>query len=320
MRAYSPTFALWSDGAEKRRWLWLPPGGVIDTTDPYDWQFPIGTKAWKEFVRDGVRVETRLLQRMDDGTWAGVAYRWTDDGSEAQASVEGALDAHGTGHDIPEAGVCNACHGGRASHLLGVSAIQLAHDAAPGEVALADLIAEGRLSTSPATMPRVPGNATVSAALGYLHANCSHCHNQMRPARTGARCFDPENSLDFALRLGSLDAPEATGTYRTVVGEEIERGNPDGSRVVTLMGNRGDGLQMPPVATELRDEAGLETMRPESAACSYLKRRSIAAARARSCLLGCVSAVSLRNAFIGSPSSTMKGAIRSSMSGVVRNP
>ena len=177
------------------------------------------------------------------------------------ASVEGALDAHGTPHDIPEAGVCTACHGGRASHLLGVSAIQLAHDPAPGEWALADLIAEGRLSTPPPTPPSVPGDPTVRAALGYLHANCSHCHNQTRPARAGARCFDPENDLDFALRLGSLGAAEATATYRTVVGEEIERGDPGGSRVVELMGNRGGGLQMPPLATELRDDAGLETIR-----------------------------------------------------------
>jgi hypothetical protein len=261
VRPYTPAFARWSDGAEKRRWLYLPPGGVIDTTDPDDWEFPIGTKAWKEFSRDNTRVETRLLQRMDDGTWAGVAYAWADDESDAVATIDGATDARGTPHDIPGAGACTACHGGRASHLLGVSAIQLAHDASPGELALADLIAGGRLSDPPATPPIVPGDDTVRAALGYLHANCSHCHNQSRPARTGARCYDPDNDLDFQLKLGALATPAQTGTYRTVVGEKIERGAPDSSRVVELMKNRGGGLQMPPLATERRDDAGIDTIR-----------------------------------------------------------
>src|SRR6185295_3590666 len=31
--AYAPAFGLWSDGATKRRWVSLPPGGRIDSTD-----------------------------------------------------------------------------------------------------------------------------------------------------------------------------------------------------------------------------------------------------------------------------------------------
>src|SRR5262245_30688341 len=61
--AYAPRFQLWSDGADKRRWLWLPPGARIDTSDMDSWVFPVGTKFWKEFTRDGVRVETRLLEK-----------------------------------------------------------------------------------------------------------------------------------------------------------------------------------------------------------------------------------------------------------------
>src|SRR5690606_34275934 len=67
VRFYVPRFELWTDGAEKRRWIALPPGTRIDTSDMEDWQFPVGTKLWKEFVRDGVRVETRLLQKTGPG-------------------------------------------------------------------------------------------------------------------------------------------------------------------------------------------------------------------------------------------------------------
>lgn len=41
---YTPQFELWSDGASKRRFIWLPAGAQIDTRDPDAWQFPTGTK------------------------------------------------------------------------------------------------------------------------------------------------------------------------------------------------------------------------------------------------------------------------------------
>jgi len=251
VRPYTPSFALWSDGAEKRRWLYLPPGAVIDTTDPDEWQFPIGTKAWKEFTRDGVRVETRLFQRLDDG-WAGVAYAWAADQRDAYALPAGDANANGTPHDIPSAGDCEGCHGGRHSHLLGVSAIQLAHAPAPGELALDELVSGGRLSGPPPT-PLVPGEPAVRTALGYLHANCSHCHNQTRPARTGARCYDPDNDLDFALRLDALSSPEDTAASRTAKDHH--------ERMLELMGRRGSDLHMPPLATEQVDAEGLATVR-----------------------------------------------------------
>src|SRR3954451_12548637 len=61
--AYRPQFELWSDGASKRRWIFVPEGARIDSTDMDAWLFPPGTKLWKEFTRDGVRVETRLLYK-----------------------------------------------------------------------------------------------------------------------------------------------------------------------------------------------------------------------------------------------------------------
>src|SRR5262245_31719868 len=61
---YRPAFELWSDGADKRRWLWIPPGDAIDTRDMDQWRFPTGTKVWKEFSRGGIRLETRLLSKL----------------------------------------------------------------------------------------------------------------------------------------------------------------------------------------------------------------------------------------------------------------
>src|SRR5690606_11039614 len=41
--AYAPGYELWSDGAEKQRYVWLPPGATIDVSDPDDWDYPVGT-------------------------------------------------------------------------------------------------------------------------------------------------------------------------------------------------------------------------------------------------------------------------------------
>src|SRR5262249_6060034 len=50
---FQPQFVLWSDGAEKSRWIYLPPGTKIDTIDPDHWSFPVGTRFWKEFRYGG---------------------------------------------------------------------------------------------------------------------------------------------------------------------------------------------------------------------------------------------------------------------------
>ena len=57
---FAPQYPLWTDGAAKRRWISLPPGEAIDATDIDNWQFPIGTRLWKEFAFERA-VETRFM-------------------------------------------------------------------------------------------------------------------------------------------------------------------------------------------------------------------------------------------------------------------
>ena len=252
--AFQPQFALWSDGAEKRRWIALPPGTRIDTSDPDDWIFPTGTRLWKEFRRDGVRVETRLLTRTGPGEddWIGLAYLWDDGEHDATAAPWGATNARGTPHDVPASGECMACHGGRRSRVLGFSAIQLAKRPT-GD---ADLEA---IDHAPALT--VPGDATERAALGYLHANCSHCHNPRRPARGGPRCFDPEKSIDFRLLVDHLGSAADTPARRTGPGAAFEPRDPSGSKLITRISTRGLFAQMPPVATERVDDEAVVLLR-----------------------------------------------------------
>jgi hypothetical protein len=260
---YFPRFPLWSDGSEKLRWIRLPPGERIDTSNMDDWIFPKGTKLWKQFSVGGARVETRLLEKRGstDADWLALSYVWEADETDATAAPLGALDAHQSAHDVPAAAECVACHGGRRSFVLGFSAIQLAHSAQAGEFDLELLVSEQRLSRSPEAAPVVPGNATEVAALGYLHANCSHCHNHTRPSRGGARCFDPEDDYDFTLAVDELQETGSTATYRTVVGSAVKRGKPEDSEVFERMNARGFLRQMPPLATEQVDHAAVATIR-----------------------------------------------------------
>src|SRR5688572_10898868 len=55
VREYAPAVELWSDGADKRRFIALPAGKQIDASNPSEWKFPVGTKLWKEFSVTGKR-------------------------------------------------------------------------------------------------------------------------------------------------------------------------------------------------------------------------------------------------------------------------
>jgi len=264
--SYAPEYALWSDGAEKRRWIFVPRGESIDTSDPENWRFPIGTKLWKEFSEYGVRVETRLLLRTGSGDrdWAAGAYLWRPDLGDAMLVPYGAIDALGTRHDVPATGECFACHAGRASGVLGFSAVQLAPRSYESPERISAAVLEELLS-APLGVLDVPGAPAERAALGYLHANCSHCHNQSAAAKSKDKCLNPNQHLSFALDF-SLEAArssdvEHTPARITAVGRVIEPGNPDTSKVVQLMAGRGAFAQMPPLATERVDALGLATIR-----------------------------------------------------------
>lgn len=265
LQTFEPSHVLWSDGAEKRRFIRLPPGTRIDTSDMDHWQFPVGTKLWKEFSLNGVRLETRLVERYGTGpddVWFG-AFVWTADQKDAVFAVDGANDINGTAHDAPAAKQCSLCHRGDAGRVLGFSALQLSHDS-PAGLTLARLRDAGLLTNPPApgVSYAAPGDATTAAVLGYFHANCGHCHNP-----NGAAWPD----TDMVMRLGVNEHdPTTTAIWKSLVGKpllywrhppyttRVVPGDPTMSAVVARMGLRGSRDQMPPLATELTDPAGLD--------------------------------------------------------------
>jgi hypothetical protein len=259
---YEPAYELWADGAAKRRFLYLPPGTTIDVTDPDHWVFPVGTRVWKEFSLDGVLLETRLIEKRAADAYRFAVYVWREDGSDAELRTSGAQNVRGTAHDVPTSAQCLNCHVGEPDRLLGLSLLQLS----PPSTFLATLVAADRLSTDLAPVA-IPGDEVTRAAFGVLHANCGHCHN-------------PEGSafsqVDMVLRISAQESavtPPETSLWSTTVdipttsfmtGMGLVRvGTPPAGSVVTdrmSEANRGTSDQMPPFATELPDQTGVEAI------------------------------------------------------------
>jgi hypothetical protein len=252
---FAPNNVLWSDAAVKLRWFQLPDGAQIDSSDMNHWKFPVGTKFFKEFSLDGKRLETRLIWRVADtgnfekDTLVG-SYLWNDTESEATFSKDGGTNLRGTQHDAPSADTCWKCHVGEAGHILGLSALQT-----------------GDVSALPLSSPPPAGTtfAAPNTALGYLHANCGHCHN---PRGGGWQ----DSRMVLRLDVEERDVM-TTQIAQTTVGHDLETwlnhgydkrivaGDPDQSALFYRMTQRTMLDQMPPVATERVDDEGVALVR-----------------------------------------------------------
>jgi hypothetical protein len=271
VRSFSPGTALWSDGAQKQRWLYLPPGQPIDASNPDDWVFPVGTKAWKEFSLGGRRIETRLFAKVKDGAWQRATYLWSADGTTASRTDAGLRNWEGTGYEVPAVTDCDKCHNGRRDRLLGVEAVGLGELAATG-LRLETLVGEGRIVPAidptaaqlPAALPPAE-----RAALSWLHVNCGvSCHNRASDARAmGTNLF---LRLELAQLLAAGQGAVALDPVVTTVavatraarwpGLRITAGAPAQSQLFRLASSRGAD-QMPPLLSHLPDPEGTRLLR-----------------------------------------------------------
>jgi hypothetical protein len=277
--AFSPQYPLWTDGAAKRRWISLPSGTAIDGSDPNAWVFPAGTRLWKEFAFAGQRVETRYMERQADGQWLYAAYAWDADGRDAQLVPErgrrGAFPLDGgKSHTIPGTADCKACHKGGRSEVLGFATIQLSGrdpgalhaDASSSDVDLQFLVARGLLVGLPdsalaASRPNT--SPTERAALGYLHGNCGHCHNEQGPLRNvGLFLRQTVDAAGEPAVASTFDQPvrkpapgmSADATLR------IAPRHPDRSALMQRVASRYPPLQMPPLGTVLVDREAVDLL------------------------------------------------------------
>jgi hypothetical protein len=140
-----------------------------------------------------------------------------------------------------------------------------------GDVTLATLAQRGLLLGLPRVLldrpPRIAAETPRGrAAMGYLHANCSMCHDSVGPLRSvgvslrhaldaRAQAAEPAAAAIGAPsrhRLPGAAAPE---------GVWIEPGRAGASAVVQRMASRNPVVQMPPLGTRLVDGEAVALLR-----------------------------------------------------------
>jgi hypothetical protein len=278
VRAYTPAYALWSDGLDKRRWVLLPPGETIDANDPDEWLFPVGTRFWKEFSRPGSDgrepLETRFLYKSERG-WLYTTYVWSADRQTVIRQDDGIQNLMGSGHTVPSHEQCAECHRGRRDMVLGWDAFLLG--AGAEGVTRTELVRAGLVRGAQRIALEVPGDEVERAALGYLHVNCGvSCHNQQQ--------YERGEVSPLLLRLESDEAASVhtTAAVRTGINRrptpaallfmssvpappgpyyDLRPLDPARSLLLARMSLRGFLRQMPRLGTNVVDERGAADVR-----------------------------------------------------------
>ncbi|AKV03931.1 hypothetical protein AKJ09_10594 [Labilithrix luteola] len=265
MIPYAVNMPLWSDGADKRRWMAVPDGANVQVMPEGDWNFPIGSVLMKQFSLGGKLVETRFFVRHDDGDWAGYSYEWNDDQSDA--TLLHSLKTKAVGNQtwtFPGRSHCLQCHTDAAGNTLGLENGQLNGNLTypntnriSNQLSTLDHIG---LLTSPIGDPAVAARySTLESsdpidmrARAYLHANCSGCH---RPGGgVGGSSMDLRFSTPFA-SAGVCNGEPALGAFGIAGAKIVAPGAPAKSIISYRMHGTG-ALHMPPVATHLVHEQG----------------------------------------------------------------
>ena len=265
---YEVNAPLWSDGADKDRWLALPDGARIEITPDGDFELPPGAVTIKLFSIGGRRVETRFFVRGEDGQWSGYTYAWNEAGTDAEVLDEGAHERQ-FGDVVwryPSRADCTNCHTPEAGFSLGLETAQLDRMFTyPGGQSASQLATfahigflASALSPQKERPPVLPDPADEGAPLeararGYLHANCANCHRGAPGSGSGMTDFRFTTALNATMACDVEPRADSLGVPNPRV---IAPGDPSRSMVVVRMLELGRG-RMPEIGTAVVDQAGV---------------------------------------------------------------
>ena len=285
---YGLNTPLFSDYAEKARYVFVPEGKAARYTAEGVLDFPVGTALVKTFAypadlrrpADGVRfIETRLLIHKADG-WAAYAYVWNAEQTQAVLKRAGArlpvsvVDAGGKRRDIdyavPNQNQCKECHQvDKAIAPIGPRARNLNGDFAYADGRENQLARWSRLgilagAPAPKAVPRTavwddPAEPLAARARAYLDANCAHCHNPAGIASNSGLFLQLEETR--AANLGVGKRPVAAGRGSGDLEVSIDPGHPERSILVHRMASSEPGVMMPELGRSLVHDEGVALIR-----------------------------------------------------------
>jgi uncharacterized repeat protein (TIGR03806 family) len=285
---YGVNSPLWSDGAEKQRWIALAPGGQIGFAATGEWAFPAGTVFVKQFEigtddtnpRVKRRLETRLLVVDGTGYGYGVTYKWRPDNRDADLLADSATEdikiktAAGTRTQkwyYPSRTDCLTCHTASARFVLGVKTRQLNGSFPYPETGVRDnqlrtwnylgmfrpALDEGKIGGLSKLVAVGDTSAAVEVrARSYLDANCANCH---RPGNTIRANFDARFDTPL-VRQSLIDAGTVSDSLNIIKPKVITPRDPARSMLYHRL-TRTDNFKMPPLATNVKDRVALAVLK-----------------------------------------------------------
>ncbi|MEM7458955.1 MAG: SO2930 family diheme c-type cytochrome [Pseudomonadota bacterium] len=261
---------LFSDHADKHRFVFVPQGASATYREDDVFEFPVGSVLVKTFAYGDQYLETRLLVHKADG-WHAMPYVWNEDQTEASYALIGkrieiapglaAPDAPGFTYAVPNKNQCKTCHqNGDAVHPIGPKARNLNHPGPHGVNQIQDWVARGLVSQVPDTVPvmarafdaAVPLEAQARA---YLDINCAHCHKATGSASNSGLWLDWQ--IEDAVTWGVGKHPTAAGRGAGQALVVIQPGDPAASILSFRMASDEPGVAMPELGRALVHEEGV---------------------------------------------------------------
>ena len=270
---YTLNTPLFSDYAEKQRYLYLPAGVQANYDPETVLALPVGAALIKTFgyQQNGAfkPLETRLLLHRAAG-WVALPYVWDADGRDATLKRAGTripvtfTDPSGQvrsiSYAVPNQNQCKDCHAlSGAITPIGPKARNL-NDGAQ----LQRLVASGMLDRVPADAPRLArwddASAPLAArAVAYLETNCAHCHNAAGAASNSGLFFDWKQADVTARGLDKHPVAAGRGSGGRLV--DIHPGQPDDSILLYRMASTEPGIAMPELGRSLPHAEALAMLR-----------------------------------------------------------
>ena len=255
---------LYSDGAEKLRFIYTPFGTQPVANGEGLLEFPVGSALIKTFAfgeGEGRRlIETRVLLHREDG-WLALPYLWNEEQTDARLAIAGARvdlttpDGEEISYRVPNKNQCKECHGLDGAVVpIGPKVRNLSAAWLKSQFGLAPDGAD----QLPVWEERESASAE-NAARAYLDVNCAHCH---RPGATASNSgLDLRWEQDDPRALGIMKRPVAAGRGAGELLFDVVPGDPDASILLHRMLSSEPGVAMPELGKATVDEEGVEAVR-----------------------------------------------------------
>lgn len=268
---YDINALLWSDHADKGRFMAIPDGTTINVDNEGRFDLPIGSVVGKNFRLNDQIIETRLLLHHEQPYgWKGYSYEWNDTETEATLLTNAKdKDFNGQVWHYPSQSECDSCHTTIAGFTLGPEIGQLNRSyiyPSTGVNAnqlitleninvLGTALSDAEKSTALYAIDDVAYSAE-RRARSYLHSNCAHCH---QPGGPGGGNMDLrfESPLEDSRICNEAPLGDTLGLITPVI---VAPGNPDTSVLVLRMEDLGQH-RMPPLASSTVDTYAISVVR-----------------------------------------------------------